>query len=265
MGMSTQKLDLDFQYPTYDLTVSSTQQTEKLACCDIDPSVFGEYVDVTHFAVETIMAAKHAGLSINGSVHVSQLIVQHEPVRLGETLTLSGVVSAVEAVAKGDMVTSKFDFKRADGSVPLEFERTSLRADPTRMTTHRKNATAAHQQPGLELISQHQLVPAKVARYSNEADNLIHSDVGVARQFGFKAPIAGGLMAVRYMMAYLWRAGVVEQLRMSVSFRRPMFWDDLLLLHRAVEQPKHLVMLRSSDQKIANDARVEQLSYAAKS
>ena len=265
MGMSTQKLDLDFQYPTYDLTVSSTQQTEKLACCDIDPSVFGEYVDVTHFAVETIMAAKHAGLSINGSVHVSQLIVQHEPVRLGETLTLSGVVSAIEAVAKGDMVTSKFDFKRTDGSVPLILERTSLRADPTRMSAHKKNATAAQEQPSLELISQHQLVPARVTRYSNEADNLIHSDVGVARQFGFKAPIAGGLMAVRYMMAYLWRAGVVEQLRMSVSFRRPMFWDDLLLLHRAVEQPEHLVMLRSSDQKIANDARVEQLSYAAKS
>jgi hypothetical protein len=261
--MLNRELNLDFQYPTYDVCVTRAQQAEKLACCDIEPSIFGNYVDVTHYAVETIMAAKHGGLSINGSVHVSQLIVQHAPIEIGEVLTLCGVVSAVESVGKGEMVTSKFELKRADGSVPLVLERTSLRADPERMGHQQKAKRTPPETPALQFISKHQLKPEQVARYSNEADNLIHSDVQVAQQFGFKAPIAGGLMAVRYMMAHLWQNGVVSELRMSANFRRPMFWDDQLNLHHVVGQPQHLVILRDSDQKVANDARVEHISYAS--
>jgi len=209
------------------------------------------------------MAAKHGGLSINGSVHVSQYFEQRAPIRIGERLTLSGVVSAIEPAARGDMVTSRFELARADASVPLVLERTSLRADPARMGTRPSTRPAPEATPTLELISEHQLLPDKVARYSNEADNLIHSDPEVARQFGFKAPIAGGLMAVRYMMAHLWRKGVVSQLRMSVQFRRPMFWDDLLGLHQQTGNPQHLVMLRSADAKVANYAHIDEIAYVS--
>ncbi len=253
--MSTKALALDFVYPTYDVTVSREAQADKLACCDVDPTVFGDYVDITHFAVETIMAAKHGGASINGSVHVSQEFEQFAPIRLGETLRLSGRVCAVEGQARGDMITSAFELSRPDGEVPLKLARTSLRADPSRM---RSPAAASGQSQGelgedWQRVATHQLVPENVARYSSEAQNLIHSDPDVARQFGFRAPIAGGLMAARMMMAYLWRDGPVHTLRMSVRFKRPMFWDDQLHLFDVAGAGERLVMVRASDDKVVNE------------
>ena len=47
-----------------------------------------------------------------------------------------------EAAARGDMITSRFELTRPDGTVPLELERTSLRLDPEReeLTVLRKAA-----------------------------------------------------------------------------------------------------------------------------
>ena len=260
--MTARALTLDFVYPTYDVTVTPEAQAEKLACCDVDPGVFGDYVDITHFAVETIMAAKHGGASINGSVHVSQEFEQFAPVRLGETLTLSGRVTALERNARGAMITSAFEFSRASGEVPLRLSRTSLKADPTLMRQP-ADAPAISTVSAAELgsdwvaVASHQLLPENVARYSIEAENLIHLDPTVAAQFGFRAPIAGGLMAARMMMAYLWRDGPVQSLRMSVNFRRPMFWDEQLRLFDVGGAGARLKMVRASDNKVVNEATIE--------
>jgi len=254
--MNARALTLDFVYPTYDVTVTPEVQAEKLGCCDVDPTLFGDYVDITHFAVETIMAAKHGGASINGSVHVSQEFEQLAPIRLGETLTLSGRVTEVKENARGATITSSFELTRADGEVPLRLSRTSLKADPTRM----RSPAAAPQAGVSELdsdwqeVASHQLLPDNVARYSLEAENLIHSDPTVAAQFGFRAPIAGGLMAARMMMAYLWRDGPLQSLRMSVYFRRPMFWDERLCLFDVGGAGECLKMVRASDNKLVNEA-----------
>lgn len=263
MSQAFVPLDEDFVYPQYEVAVSAEEQTDKLACCNISPEVYGDYVDVTHFAVETIMAAKHGGATINGSVHMTQEFEVREPVRLGETLTISGEVTGVEAVAKGDVIGSRFEFARADGSVPLVLSRTSLRADPDRMprTQEPTRQTATQPDDGLTFASAHPLEPDKVARYSTEAENLIHSDPDVARQFGFEKPIAGGLMAVRLMMAHLWQSGTVAGLNMSVRFLRPMFWDDVLQLHISAAEPRQIVMKRERDGKVANQAVVHQVIY----
>ena len=50
--------------------------------------------------------------SINGSVHVSQYFEQRSPVRLGETLMMSGAVTDVTPVPKGNLVTSRFELAR---------------------------------------------------------------------------------------------------------------------------------------------------------
>jgi acyl dehydratase len=259
--MTAQALTLDFVYPTYDVNVTREAQAEKLACCDVDPGVFGDYVDITHFAVETIMAAKHGGASINGSVHVSQEFEQFEPVRLGETLTLSGRVTAVESNARGAMITSAFEFSRASGVVPLRLSRTSLKADPARMRPPAGWSTVAAVELASDWleVASHRLVPENVARYSVEAQNLIHSDPAVAGEFGFRAPIAGGLMAARMMMAYLWRDGPLQSLRMSVNFRRPMFWDEQLRLFDVGGAGARLKMIRASDNKVVNDATIDYL------
>ena len=65
MSQAFVPLDEDFVYPQYEVAVSAEEQNDKLACCNISPEVYGDYVDVTHFAVETIMVAKHGGATIN--------------------------------------------------------------------------------------------------------------------------------------------------------------------------------------------------------
>lgn len=258
-------LDTDFVYPVYEVCVTAQEQARKLACCDIDPALYNGYADITHFAMETIMAAKRGGASINGSVHVSQYFEQRSPIRLGESLELKGEVSGVEAVPKGDLVTSRFEACRPSGEVALVLTRESLRVDPEKAAAQGGTRTPTPQPDasGMTRLAVHPLQPDKVARYSEEGENLIHSDPEVARQFGFRAPIAAGLMAVRFMMAHLWRDGPLRSLEMTVRFRRPMFWDDALELRGAGEPIGQLAVVRSDDGKVANDAVVHRFSREA--
>lgn len=260
--MSDKPLDLDFEYPVFDVCIDPELQNTKLACCDIGPDVFGDYVDITHYAMETIMAAKRGGASINGSVHVTQYFEQRAPIKLGERITLKGEVTQVEDVPKGSLVTSRFEAMRAGGEIPLILERTSLRVDASRATAGASTKKPLQAEaPRLTELSRLPLQPEKVAQYSAEGDNLIHSDPDVARQFGFRAPIAAGLMAVRFMMAHLWRTGPVSTLKMSIRFRRPMFWDEELILNGAGANNENLFMIRTSDGKVANEAHVRSITY----
>ena len=95
-----------------------------------------------------------------------------------------------------------------------------------------------------------------MARFSADAENLIHSDPEVAQSFGYKAPIAGGVMAVHFMMAHLWRDGPLEALEMSVKFRRPMYWDDELALGTQEGDENCLAVLRTENGKVAAEAKV---------
>ena len=85
----------------------------------------------------------------------------------------------------------------------------------------------------MTLLDVKRLVPEDVAAFSDEAENLIHSDPQVARRFGYRAPIAAGLMASHFMMEMLARPGTVERLEMEIRFLRPMFWDDELRIFGA--------------------------------
>lgn len=247
------------EFPDFAVTVTEELQGEKLRCCGIDADVFGSQVDITAFAGETIMATKHAGISINGSVHVGQYFDLREPIALGEALILSGRVTKVEPEPRGHLVTAAFEARRADGSIPLLLERTSLRIAATspRKGPLGRSSEADPDPEAMVLASVKQLEPEHVARYSIEAENLIHSDPAVARQFGFKAPIAGGLMAVRMMMEALVKHGALRRLQMSVRFRRPMFWDERLEVRRRGSEhaPEAFAVFRS-DAKVLTQSQI---------
>lgn len=221
-----------FVYPAWDCVIAPEQQAEKLALCGLDPSWPGERVDLTLLAYAVLTSVRKAGISINGRVHMSQHFDMREPLMLGETLHVTGAVAAVTPARRGRIEESRFDFARPDGSVPLSTRRRSLVLDPS-VGAARKPATAkpsAQTDPrdGMIRLARHQLVPENVAAYSEDAENLIHSDPATAKHFGFRAPIAAGLMAVHYLMAALARPTFPDRLRMTVNFRRPMFWDDAL-------------------------------------
>ncbi len=254
-----------FIFPSLQTVVTEAAQREKLACCQVDPAVFGNRADITAFAMESIMATKRAGVSINGSVHVGQYFDLREPIDLGEQLTLQGKVTKVEPEPRGHLITSTFELERNDGTVPLVLERTSLRISAqseTKGPLGRRQASEPDH-GDMRLEAKKQLEPDKVAQYSIEAENLIHSDPAVARQFGFKAPIAGGLMAVRMMMESLVQGGPIETLKMSVRFKRPMFWDEMLEIysypHEGEDRPGRYAICRP-DGKVVNDAVVHELT-----
>ncbi|MCB1740165.1 MAG: hypothetical protein KDK91_07340 [Gammaproteobacteria bacterium] len=262
-----QRLVPGFSYPSYDIVIGETDQADKLRCCNVDPTVFGDRVDITAYAMEGILAARRAGVSINGSVHMTQTFSLHSPIRLGERLYLRGKVVAEHPDPRGRIVDSEFEVVRSDGSIPLTLGRSSLRMDAERAAAARaptadgarKPSTAAWDGHGFVLESNRQLEPDKVARYSIEAENLIHSDPEVARRFGFRAPIAGGLMAVRMMMEVLARRGPIDRLEMAVRFRRPMFWDEQLRVYANWDDGRMVVL--NGEDKIANEARVSLIEH----
>jgi len=257
----------DMVFPDWDCTLTAEEQARKLACCDIDPAIYGDRADITHYALAGIMTAKRAGVSINGSVHMMQRFMLAEPIMLGETLTVRGRVTNIEPNPRGRVVLSEFEFVRPDGSVPLRTERGSLvlDADAARAHTPKQQKRPASNDPlaETESVGRKQLMPEKVAAYSDEADNRIHSDPATAREFGFRAPIAAGLMAVRFMMDALCRPAPPARLDATIRFRRPMFWDEALDI-RARRDPESriaAIAVVKEDGRVANECVVADIGY----
>ena len=256
-----------FEYPAWDFEVTAETQARKLACCDIDPAIYGDRVDITHYALATVLSAKRAGLPVNGRVHMTQRFIQNEQIVLGETLTVRGEDIKVVPDRRGQIVTSRFEFVRPDGSIPLRAERSSLVLDATlaekAQPSAAKSKPAADPTEGMIKIGEKQLVPEKVAAYSDEAENLIHSDPETAQRFGFRAPIAAGLMAIRFMMEALSKEAVPQQLDLQIRFRRPMFWDEKLDIwgrHDSDGKLTHIAIV-NQDGKLANDGVIDRVEY----
>ena len=260
-------LNVGFKYPQWEVRVTQQEQEEKLRCCDVLPDVYGDRADISYFAHESIMAAKHAGITVNGSVHMEQVFDLREPIYLNEPLTIVGEVIAVEPDPRGHRVRSRFDFRRSDGSIPLSTERMSLRIDPHSHIKGPLGNAPRVEEPDAGIlvhIGTKQLVPEKVAQFNEDAENLIHSDPEVAKAFGFRAPIAGGLMAVRFMMEALVRFGPIDELLMTVRFRRPMFWDEVLDLYAdRNDRSLSCLIFRNHSGKVANMARIDHLGVSA--
>lgn len=222
---------VDFVFEPRVLEITRERQRHKLALCGIDPDVWGDAGDPTFLGVYAIMAQVWSGRSINGNVHMSQVFRLNKALPLDQPITMAGEVSRIEPHPRGQRVFADFAFALNDGTVPLRASRSSLNPGPGAPNAQRVS-TPDDPLAGMSQISEMQLVPENVASFSDEANNLIHSDPATAQHFGFRAPIAGGLMASHIMLGALIneagrRAGI-SGLDMEISFLRPMFWDERL-------------------------------------
>jgi MaoC like domain len=226
-----------FVYPEWETRVGPERQARKHQCLDIEAALYGDIADIAFFGMDSILATRHAGLPVNGSVHMRQVFRLKDPIRIGEPLAVRGRVTRVEPAKRGHVVWSSFEFVRPDGSVPLVSDRAGLRVDPAaaeRANQAGRDAATPEPDPraGMTLLFEKQLTPEKVASFSDEAGNLIHSDPEVARQFGFRAPIAAGLMGAHFVLEAVARqGGPPAELDMEMQFLRPMFWDERLAIH----------------------------------
>ncbi len=256
---------MGFEYPSRRFAIVPDYQAAKLACCGIDPALYGDRLDITLLGFQVLRAMLESGLELTGQVHMFQRFTQTRPLYLGNSLTQSGRITAVEAHAKGQVIRSSFEFETEDGTRPVMIERASLRPGPM----SGEAAPGPVDRPpdtseGFVALSETRFSPEPVARYSDEAGNLIHSDPEVARAHGFRAPIAAGLMGVHLLLAALAEEAPPDTLDISIWFKRPMFWDArLAVLARREAGVITDLRLENEDGKATSLARIGSVSYGA--
>ncbi len=239
-----------FVFPDTSFLLSRELQAVKLDCCGIDPALYGDQADPTLLGVATLDAMLAAGISLLGQVHVAQRFHLLRPLRLDETILVQGRVTGTEKTARGTTYSSAFDYRDEKGEVAATATRTSLRPDlaagksgpgSKKDKQSDKEPSASNDDAGLSTVFSRTLEPEKVARYSGDAGNLIHSDPDVAREHGFHAPIAAGLIGVHLFTEALARRSC-EIYDIDIRFRRPMFWDETLDLEAREEEGRITAM-----------------------
>ena len=257
-------LPVGYVYARRPVSIDRSQQLAKLEASGIDPAVHGGRLDLTFLGLPILDALMEPGVPLQGQVHVYQRFFQHAPVALDRPLHMTGRITAIEQVAKGEAVRWTFDFTDEGGGDLVTVDRAGLRprAGGRDRGTGGSGATdflapPDEDQPGFTELWQRTLVPEQVARYSSDGRNRIHSEPEIARQFGFRAPIAAGLMGVHYYLEALARLGPPDTLDIEIWFKRPMFWDERLSLHQHISDGR-LAAMRIENQagKAASLARV---------
>lgn len=262
--MDHNELRPGFAYRDVELRIAPQLQERRLKSCLIDPEIYNGYVDLTHFCNEAILAATKSGLSINGNVHTTDRIMCAQRVPLNQPLVMSGKVTRMEPTARGTLITSEFTFTLPDGTVALRTERASTRLNPDGAVDNAIPRVRIGE-PDLttyQTVAQCRFAPDRVTDYSSEGGNAIHYDPAVAAQFGYRAPIAGGLMGVRSLMATLCLSdGPPHETDIAIRFRRPMFWDETLDVMQRMSAGgavSHLALVKASG-KVAIEAEIAHL------
>ncbi len=259
-------LPVGYVYEARAVAIDRAQQLAKLSACGIDPEVHGDRLDLTFLGLPILDALLEPGVPLQGQVHLYQRFIQHAPVAMDVQLHMRGSITAIEQVAKGEAVRWSFLFADPEGRELVTVDRAGLR--PRSGVSGSGGATDFLAAPdedalGFKELWQRTLRPEEVARYSSDGRNRIHSDPDIARQFGFRAPIAAGLMAVHYYLEALARRGTVDSMDLEIWFKRPMFWDERLTLQNQTDGGR-LTAMRIVNQagKIASQARVNAIIAA---
>ncbi len=217
------------EFPTRTFTVKKADQNRKLKCSGIDPELYGNDVEIAMLGLPTLEVLMSAGIPILGGVHLSQRFRQIRPFQLEEPISVDGRILEINPHPRGCILRCRFTYARADGTVCVEAERSGI----TPMGDKEPSDGIPRPEEtfeGFSEIMRRKLVPDLIANYSNEAGNLIHSDPEVAKDHGFRAPIAAGLMGIHFYREALEKLYQPKSFDLEVWFRRPMFWDDTVSL-----------------------------------
>jgi hypothetical protein len=223
-------LEIGFEFPSYAFCVSADDQSHKLKCSGIEPDLYGNNVDLAMLGLPTLRVLMAYDIPILGGVHLSQRFRQINPIRLEEEIIVKGSITDINPHPRGCILSCKFTYRTSSGNLCVEAERSGIvpiGARKTSLGTPRPEECL----DGFVEIEKRSSEPKKVAEFSSEAGNLIHSDPLVAIQHGFRAPISAGLIGIHlYREAIEKHCARPKYFDMEVWFRRPMFWDDTLSL-----------------------------------
>ncbi len=253
-----------FRFPETTLSRDPVAQEEALKACAVDPAVWAGQTEPTLWGNDGFRAMSAAGQEIDGYIHVEQRLTLSGVLPLGEAVRFSGETVSNEEVPRGRRIVQRFEVRRADGSLALVSEHIRLLPDLEKMGRRSGGGAPPEPVPGT-VVAEKVMQPQDVVTYSKSVGNEIHFDPEFAARYGYRAPLAQGLMTMTWMAAHL-----AERLRAApmailvAQFKRPVFWDDALTLVSAGpadDRQAHLCAL-NAEGRVACDLRMEILASA---
>jgi hypothetical protein len=211
----------------WETSISRERQLAYGVASDLGPEVFGDTVDASILANDTILATRYLKTGAQDGLHAGQRLVQHQPIEFDEPLSVNGTVVDERKISKGTLTTTRFEVVRPDGSVPIVTDIISLRIDYAAMKAKGGGGQTGLSSDGYDLLAKKPLSPEKVGAYSFEfPDYKVHFEPEVAAAMGLRAPIAQGAMTLSWIAGEIAKKGNIETLDVTVSFRQPIFWDQ---------------------------------------
>jgi acyl dehydratase len=226
------KLETGFQFPEKRVEIDPAEQNRLHGWCDIGPDVFGDVGDPALIGrlpvvmLSNTIVAQRPGW---GQVHVVQRIQQRRAIGLGESLRLTGEIKKLIQHPRGELATTVWRYWDELGQTPFEVVAEGLLLDPnpvSRDSEPKQNVEPESRE--FERVLSKQCTPQATVGYCDGTNNLIHSDVEVARQLGFRAPIIAGTQTMSFLLEPLYQAEPPGKLSLTIRFRRPVFWDDVV-------------------------------------
>lgn len=213
-------------------TVSADRQRRYHEAAEVPAGLFGETVDLSILANDTILAMRYLKKTPMDGLHAGQRMEQLSPVRLGEALVVRGRVREVRRSAKGRFTHTAFSIEDATGAPKVLGELTYFNVDPQARVAA-ASVDAVFDRAGWTSVARVALTPAKVAAYSHEFPTYrVHFDPEIAASVGLRAPVAQGLMSFTWMTMAAAQDELATRFAVSASFRRPIFWDETVEILR---------------------------------
>ncbi len=232
MSERAQKRAEDAEIPPWPTIVTRERQQRYHDAADIPAGLFGDFVDPSILTNDTILAKGYMKKQGQEGLHAGQRIIQREPIHFDEPLTLIGRNLSNQQISKGHLVTTRYDFTRPNGDIPMSSDNLSFVPDPVAMKAKGGGATGKRVDDFTPVL-RCDLTPEKVGGYSFEFPTyLIHFEPEATAKLGLRAPIAQGLMSLTWMTAAIAMAGPFRALDLEAKFRQPIFWDDRIELRQ---------------------------------
>ncbi len=228
------RLEPGFQYPERRISISSAEQHRLHGWCDMAPEVFGDIADpslVGRLPMVIIANTIAAGRPGWGQVHTIHRITQRRPIKLGESLTLQGVIDGFEPHPRGQVLKSTWRYIDRDGETPFEVNPDGLLIDPAFESKRpqrkpKTESTDLGAERGYQPLLTKRCTPEATVGYCQGSNNPIHSDIEIAQQFGFRVPILAGTQTMSFLLEPLYRNYSPQEFFLTIGFMRPVFWDD---------------------------------------
>ncbi len=142
--------------------VTAERQARYLENAEVDPALFGEFVDLSILANDCILQTYPLRPPGMRGLHLGQRMIQRRPIKLGERLDMHGEVARTGAMGKGCRVDYDIAFLDQAGAVAVRAELRSLQVDLEAMSASAGSGAKFYDTIGFEALAEKHPTAARV-------------------------------------------------------------------------------------------------------